>query len=472
MWLWWLACSGPGTGDAVTGETETGLPEATGDTGGERTTDTGPPVLPPALDAVSAELHPVVESIVVVRWEQDTPADLRVEYSFDPGVWLSSPLRSLDAGPHEELLLGVPYDTEVTWRLVAEGAGGATTTPDEATRTAPLPPTLPVPTVLVDDAAGQDPASPYVFTSMNEANPGFNDRYWAMILDRRGRVVWGLMAPRERIYLHARTSLDGRSLLLDHNSFWATFDLGAASTIERTLIDGTVVETFRTPGLHHPFTELPDGSIAYGASSSWTAERIAVVRADGTTSDLWDCNAWLAPTGVFGGCASNTLNYDAATNTLLFSLYSVETVVEIDVATGEALRWFGHVPGAYAFSPAESTFYWQHGGHWTSAGTFLTSSLTAAGDEIVVREYAVDPLTETLSEVWSFGVGDGLLGEEMGEAHRLANGNTLHNTGSLPRLREARPDGVVVWDVEWAREHAIGRSTVLHDLYALAPERP
>jgi hypothetical protein len=61
----------------------------------------------------------------------------------------------------------------------------------------------------------------------------------------------------------------------------------------------------------------------------------------------------------------------------------------------------------------------------------------------------------------------------MGEAHRLPNGNTLHNTGSDSRLREFAPDGTVVWELDWmGNDVEIGRSTPITDLWALAPSRP
>jgi hypothetical protein len=155
------------------------------------------------------------------------------------------------------------------------------------------------------------------------------------------------------------------------------------------------------------------------------------------------------------------------------SFYSFESLVEIDATTGVAERWFGHVDGSWAFDPPSSAFWWQHGGHWTDAGTLLTSSyLTQSGDEIVVREYEVDEANQTLREIATLGQGLGVFGAFMGEAHRLPNGNTLHNTGSDSRLREFTPDGTVVWELDWPGNNEIGRSTPISDLWMLAPPRP
>jgi len=39
----------------------------------------------------------------------------------------------------------------------------------------------------------------------------------------------------------------------------------------------------------------------------------------------------------------------------------------------ETIRRFGHIPGAPAFDPEDSAFWFQHGGHFTEAGTQMTS---------------------------------------------------------------------------------------------------
>jgi hypothetical protein len=144
--------------------------------------------------------------------------------------------------------------------------------------------------------------------------------------------------------------------------------------------------------------------------------------------------------------------------------------VEIDPEAGEATRWFGHLPGAWGFDPEDSAFWWQHGAHLTEAGTLLVSTRSAEeGEETLVREYALDEEARLLRQVWSFGEGQGIYGEVMGEAWRLGNGNTLHNYGSGTRVREVTPEGDLVWDVTFSSGTFLGRTTPIEDLWALAP---
>ena len=88
---------------------------------------------------------------------------------------------------------------------------------------------------------------------------------------------------------------------------------------------------------------------------------------------------------------------------------------------------------------------------------------------MVLREFEVDDASQTLTEIWNLGVGEGIDALYFGEPHRLGNGNTLQNTGELPTMREVLPDGTVVWEMAWQEDHWLGRSTPIADLYALAP---
>jgi hypothetical protein len=424
------------------------------------TSDT--PTTTPVVEGLTAATHVNLGSIVVVTWTQNVAGDVHLEYSFDDGVWLSSPTVSREVGAQEELLLGVPYGETVTWRLVSD----VFTSPDAVIDTAALPANVPPSVVTISKPDLYDAVNaPYWMVGLAEVSWA-TDPWWVLIVDREGRVVWAKRTANGQTSMHARVARDNASLLIDRNTYWASGDGGADSEVDRMLIDGQILHTYQTPGLHHPFVDLPDDVLAYGAYDSGT-ERIRTTALDGTVSDLFNCEEWLASEGITGGCSSNTLTYHEPTNKLLFSLYSIETIIEVDRDLGTVDRWFGHGEGSYAFFPSISGFWWQHGGHITAAGTLITSSdKSAAGEETVIHEYEIDDSTRTLNEVWNFGLGDGVFGSIMGEPVELPGGNVVHNTGGLARLREGTPDGQVVWDIEWDCD-AIGRSMPIVDLYAL-----
>ena len=256
---------------------------------------------------------------------------------------------------------------------------------------------------------------------------------------RVGRTVWARESDPSRTSMHTQLGADGTSILIDQNSFWVIFDQGAASSVDRVNIEGEVTQTWDTPGLHHPFTELPDGTFAWGAAEGlFDGESLKTIRPDGTEHSLLRCQDFLDAEAGGGNedtyCGSNTLSYDAQRDTFLYSFYSLETMIEIDAESGETVRYFGHTGAdAWGFDPPESAFWWQHGGHCTESGTLLVSSKGEdAAEETVLREYTLDADSSTLVEVFSFGEGE----------------------------------GGVVWDVAWDAETP-GRSTPVPDLYAL-----
>jgi hypothetical protein len=416
-----------------------------------------------AVGEITATLHPDVRSVVLVSWTQLAAHTGWVEYSFDEGIWHRSPTRDLAEGSRQELLLGIPYSTDVTLRLALE-LGDTTAASDEVSITTDSPPSsIPAAVVLTSDPSRWDSDSPFLLAGLEDAT---------VILDRLGRVVWAFDTPARRIAMHPQVSHDGDDLLIDHGSFWATYDDGDASEVLRVKIDGSVVQTYATKGLHHPFAELGDGSIVWSAVEGGN-ETIQRLTPQGEQLEIASCIDLVGVLGGEGYCGSNTLRWNEPTDTLLYSLYSHETVVELDVATGQPVRIFGHHSDAWSFDPDGSAFWWQHGADYTSTGTLLLSSHRSDGDdELVVREYELDDASRTLRQVWTFGAGEDVHSRYMGEAHRLPGGNTLHNYGSNPRLREVAPDGAVVWDLFWPDAEGdweLGRTTPIEDLYAFTP---
>ena len=423
----------------------------------------------PELAEILLEVHPELESLVVARWDQGFEATGHLEYRFATEAWLQTPSRELAVGQTEQLVLGLPYGTEVEVRLVNDFGDGAETGEASTIVNGSLPDGLPVPVLVSGDIERFDGAAPYILGCMNEKPGGWvGGAFWSFVLDRQGRVVWARSTPGNEWTISCRTNIAGDELLLDQSTYWADWDDGQGSQILRMKIDGTVVETLDAPGLHHPFVDLPDGSIVYGKAHGWS-ETLVRIDADGTTTTIWDCKDFHDAMGVDDECQSNSLWWHEESDSFLFSFFSTSEVVQIDHATGETLHAWGSIPGSWAFEPNESRFSWQHGPTLTEDGNLLLSTETA-NHETEVREYAIDTDTETLSLLWAFGEGEGVHAETAGEAWRLENGNTLHNYGSAARVREVTPEGEIVWELYWpGRKRLIGHTTFVEDLYALAP---
>ena len=443
--------------------------------------DSGTEVI--SITKVSARLHPDIESLVYVSWQQSALANAWVEYSFDKDVWAVTPSTDANAGPVERLVLGVPYETDVQFRVCVDTG----CTKPSSIRTGDLPDGLPVPEVLIAEPDLWEPTGNYLYTSINENTGGWTSgTYWMLIFDRQGRVVWSMKNPNGNWTIYVRVSDDGRDLLWDDNTVWMFS--GDDSQVHRTKIDGTDVDTYTTPGLHHAWVDLPDGTIAWGDHVSNNEEWLDEMAPDGTVSTVWKCSDFEIE--VFGdtghGCHSNSWWWHEASDSYLVSFPSSagdvkDTVLHLD-RDGTTLTTWGALSD-WTFDPVESTFDYQHGVTFTEAGTLLVSTkLTDSNpyydprlDTLAAREYELDYKTKTLHQIWSFGEDQGIAGVTAGEAHRLPNGNTLHNYGSGGRTREITTDGELVWDVKWpdgdseGRGRLQGRSILLESLYDFAP---
>jgi hypothetical protein len=410
-----------------------------------------------------------IGSIVHVCWEQPEQGTANVSYRVAGEDWRPTLVDQHGAGSNGVVLLGLPYDVEVEFE-VRDVAGD--TLNEGSIHTEPLPAELPDVEILASDPELQDPDTPYLLTSIDHlGDADTTEGTWAFILDRDGRIVWALETEPFRLTVHPRISADGAAILMDLNSHFGSFDRGVASQVLRVGIDGVEQARWDTPGLHHPFTDRPDGTLAWGAWGEGL-ETLEVLDPEGVQRTLWDCTDFHAARGMPDTpCSSNTLCWSEDRGSFLFSLYTTHTVVEIDGDSGETLRWFGQMPDGWAFEPEDSGFIWQHGAYITAEGTLLASMrASTASEETVVREYSLDPDAETLTQLWSFGEGQGVFAPELGEAIRLPGGNTLHNYGTDARIREVTPDGELAWDLMFSPGSWLGRSSPIPDLYALWPE--
>ncbi|MDP6934469.1 MAG: arylsulfotransferase family protein, partial [Myxococcota bacterium] len=394
------------------------------------------------------------------------------------------PERTLADGAEQQLLLGIPYGTDVEIRLVRDGKTSESTT----ARTGDLPGDLPVPEYVSGDPDQWWEDGRYVYTSINQDEENWSgDRFWKVILDRQGRVVWALLTPVNRWTLWTDLSNDGRYLVWDEIT---VYDWGSSdpSMIHKMTIDGTIVQSYEADGLHHAWDELSDGSFVWGAEINGNEEWLQRRHTDDTVETLWKCSEFEVEQlgSTANDCHSNSWWWHEETDTYLVSFPSSagqvrDTVLHID-AEGNTLSNWGNLSD-WEFEDEANTFDYQHGVTFTDEGTLLLSTqLTRDNpyyqngyDTLAVREYELDYDNLVLRQIWAFGEDQAIAGKYAGEAHRLANGNTLHNYGTGARMREITPGGELVWDVKFpggnteGNGRLQGRSVFVTDLYDFAP---
>lgn len=240
---------------------------------------------PAALTDPTWRLHPDFASLVWAGWTQDSPGLAHVEYSFDPDEWLSSPPFQAQAGVQEQLLVGIPYQTEVVWRVVVDDEileGGTL-------QTGRVPTGLPNGTVEESIPEAWWSGGNYLLTSINQVQGGWTGgQYWTLIIDRRGRPVWAQLAPEGNWTLFPQVALNGREILWDEATAWSQWDQGAGSVVHRTWLDQES-EVVPTQGLHHAFVQLPDGTLVWGSRYHASGTEALVERGPTAASDrvIW-----------------------------------------------------------------------------------------------------------------------------------------------------------------------------------------
>ncbi len=456
-----LACGDCADSSDSSPTIETGSPGDT-DQPGDTGDSSQPHPDPISITDLSWRLHDEIESMVYVTWQQSGEAQVHVEYSFDQGQWLSSPTIDAAKGGHQQLLLGIPYDMDVQWRVVPQTGD---TVDGEPLTTGAIPSGssgMPVPHLLEADPKAWLPTGNYLLCSINSQVGAWTDgTYWTFIMDRDARIVWAHAAPDEHWTIYAQVSVNGDYILWDEGTSWPDFDYGAGSTIHRWYLDAEIDE-ISTPGFHHAFVQLPNENLVWGSWYNTVGESL-IEKSPGSDEQqvIWNSSEDWIPDDV----VSNGLFYSSSTDTFLYSFYTNNTVVELDHGTGETLWWAGDQEGGYDFEPADSQFNWQHGVSYTDAGTLLLSTADQSRETTMVREYEVDHENAQLHEIWNYDPD--VYAATNGDAWRLDNGDTLHIIGSAGQIIEVDSNGDYVWHVTFNSVRLLGRGEFIEDLYNL-----
>jgi hypothetical protein len=429
---------------------------------------------------VNVEVHPNVNTLLVVTWTQTVETDdVWLEFSFEAGNVMTSRPASGTRGAHRDVVLGVPGATAVTLRIVLERDGERLTTRDYQGMTEPVPRGMPVPEVLAYDAALATPDR-WLFGSVEDSDGGCNDQscyyhttFWLYIMDRRGRIVWYYADPASNATTSfQRVARDGEYIVLEKRPFGGVGQRG----VMKTTLDGSYCEEFSVDGLADAIDVTETGSLLYNVEGNRTLLRERT--RDGQLRDIWSCRQEFGPNFE---CYSNTINHNPVGDTVLMSFPYQNTVVEIDRQSGELVGQYGDAPGSWAFSPATWQFEFQHFANITPEGTLLVSS-HMPGFEVTEQpvayqhafmEFEIDRQNERLVEKWIYNEGPEWAMYK-GMALRLPGGNTLANYGTGGVIREITPDKQTAFLVKFDSERGddffnkmVGHNILINDLYAL-----
>jgi hypothetical protein len=412
-------------------------------------------------------LHDTVNTVLEVDFTLQADAEATwIAFTFEDDTWLETPAVARSAGAHTEVLLGTPQEVTVTIELYAQIDGTIHVSSRQLeAQTGSLPSNLDDADLLGWDTDQTDP-EPWLLTSVDVGSYHFYGPCYTVIIDRMGRVVWYNLTSDSRLTMFPRVSRDGTHILFDATTYY-TFG-GEGPSITRMTLDQSQVEVREISRMGLTYDELPDGTIIYDYNADGTRYSIHALYPDDSDETLWSCYDWMREFRNVGywDCAANTVLWNAGSNTILYSMFQTSTVVEVDWDSGEVIRQFGQLEGAYAVDPASSNLELQHYPNYTPDGTLIVS--THVPDQPYqqrAREFIVNDQTRTLEEIWTY-TGGGFYAEYAGEAKRLDSGHTIQGFGTDGAIHEISPQAEMIWGVEW-RNKLLGTATLVADLYAL-----
>ena len=431
------------------------------------------------VSGVTITVHPQTTTILNVAWTQAKAADQTwLEFTFTGGSLMTSRPLAGATGAHKDVVLGVPASTAVTVRIVNKLGGVDYKTKDYQGMTGALPSGMPKLTVSMYDAALASPDR-WMFGAVENSPGGCNNTscyytslFWLYIIDRQGRVVWYYAdAAGNPTSSFQRVAKDGEYIWIEKRPFTGS---GNKSVLKMTL-DRQYSQTVNVPDLSDCIDVTVDGSLVYDVEPQW---ELREMNKAGTVRTIWSC-----PRAMGSGfmCYSNTVSWDAASDSIIMSFPYENTVAQIDRKTGTLIATYGKATGSYTFDVAGWGFEFQHFANITSRGTLMVSShlpgysktSTPVANKHAFEEFTIDRTNKKLIQKWVYSDGPEWAMYK-GMATLLPNGNYLANYGTGGVIREITPDKKTVFYVKFDVttgddffNKMVGNNVLINDLYAL-----
>ncbi|MCB9780598.1 MAG: aryl-sulfate sulfotransferase [Alphaproteobacteria bacterium] len=439
------------------------------------------------LQDVTGVISGVVPTVVRVQWTSPVAGRSHVEHGLTTALGQATPD---DAGgtTHDVLVLGLRAGAEHHLQAVTVADDGTELRSDVGAVTLSAPPrAIGRFTLTVDDDAARPDG--YVLTSLLQAADS-----WVVILDRDGEVVWYYPATDGFSIPTTKPGRDGRSILLTQNGQDQVEDV---SNIQRVAVDGSGHTETRALLGHHSFVERADGAFAWlsldirdvevdgvletvaGDSILFAAEGATDADPPGelfTYFDDWGdpyrmCEHFDAEaygTGALDWTHGNSLMQVDGDDDLYLMSKNHDHVLRVDGQTGAVVWQLGGPESDFEIDPAAM---WSHAhmSHLWDGGMVVFDN-GYHHDRVFSRvvAYQWDEVGGRVRQTFRYDDPQRRFIQLLGDGRLLDNGNVLASWTSAGIVNELTPDGQVAWQVESDLGTAVGRVTLIDDLYTLS----
>ena len=415
---------------------------------------------------VQVEVSEVIPTVATLRWSTAMPADATVTYGDGSTSDTSFEEQCGDCLDHEVVLFGLLPDTEYTFEVTShgdvetQGSGGFTT--------GSVPTSLPSLSVeTLDEDLAPDG---YLLTSL------LTSPLSVVMLDMDGTFLWWHFDDRSQTAIgRVRLAADGEAILYDaFPTYGADLD-DPIHEIVRVSLDGTQVDVLDTPGHHHDFAQLDDGTMAYLAEDrrdvdeeEIIGDQLVELHPDGTSTVVW--TAWddipydpadVPPGPDWTHCGA--LHHDPAEDAYYLSSHNLDAIWKVDRATGDLLWTFGGPRSDFTVAEPGALPYHQHSVQATDDGLLVFDNREPQTHSSRVVEYRLDGWLAT--EIWDYEADPPIYNFAMGGMTRLDGDITLITWSTAGQIDAITHDHELVWRLNLDLGAGFSYVTWMDELY-------
>jgi len=402
----------------------------------------------------SATLSSKIASVAVATFTTDlpSPTEAFIEFGKDAAYGLKAPV-DLAAPGYRTPLLGVPFASELHYRVTVRSAAGTCQGDDQTLTTGAPPAGAPEVTPSMSIAAEVTPG--FIVIGVN---PG-----WAVIYNHLGELVWAYKMPITGTMPRVDFTYDAKYVIArDGNPSGQP-----GGQIRRVTVDGETEEPITLDRSHHDFTATPDNGIVFFTGHTDNCGKLVKMSADGTFSDLFIVADAFDSVGGSGNdrCHMNSLHYHELDDSISFSVLQKNAFVKIS-AQGQ-LEWVLGGDTESDFSGDGSDWTRQHGHEMPDERHLLFYNNRSMGDTSLAVEVELDLDAHTATKIFEYEGGGS--SQTLGDVQRLPSGNTLVTYSNDGLQHEVNADKKLVRSFEWTDQ--VGYATHRPSLYGKPPPR-